>query len=45
MFMLMKQYHKVVGLNKFIDDYQRNAKSPNEKMLVNKISKHYGMIK
>ena len=43
--MFIKQYHKVVSLNKFVDDYHRNAKDPNEKMLVTKISKHYSMIK
>ena len=45
MFMLIKQYHKVVSLNKFMDDYQRNAKAPNERMLVTKINKHHEMIK
>lgn len=39
------QYHKVTGLNKFFDDYQRNACKPNQSMLQKKISKHHAMVK
>lgn len=39
------QYHKVVALNKFLDDYQRNIKSSNVSMLQKKISKHYTLLK
>lgn len=39
------QYHKVVGLNKFIDDYSRNIGKCNSTMLQDKISTHYRSLK
>jgi|JI10StandDraft_1071094.scaffolds.fasta_scaffold2103549_1 hypothetical protein len=39
------QYHKVVGLSNFINDYSKNTRNSNTAMLQNKISIHYQELK
>lgn len=44
-FSQIHKYHKVVGLNKFLDDYKRNIASGNGPMLQKKINKHHSALK